>query len=94
MLQRKIEDVPTRTELVQYERRFVELYDQVSSRLEETRNYYDSYNTLDDTKRFLAKEVSLLKSIETGFPAACASKSGRAAFVKQLDDIIDGMHTH
>jgi hypothetical protein len=29
MLQRQIDDVPTRTELVQYERRFVELYDQV-----------------------------------------------------------------
>jgi hypothetical protein len=28
MLQRRIDDVPTRTELIQYERRFVELYDQ------------------------------------------------------------------
>jgi len=29
---RLIDDVPTRTELIQYERRFSELYDQVRSR--------------------------------------------------------------
>ena len=29
LLRRKIDDVPTRAELVQYERRFVELYEQV-----------------------------------------------------------------
>ena len=37
LIQRKIDDIPTRTELVQYERRFVELYDQVASKLDETR---------------------------------------------------------
>ena len=30
LIQRKIDDIPTRTELVQYERRFVELHDQVA----------------------------------------------------------------
>ena len=54
---RIIDDVPTRTELIQYERRFVELYQQVAWKLEETRKYYDMYNTLETTLTFLQKEV-------------------------------------
>jgi hypothetical protein len=60
---RKIDDVPTRTEMIQYERRFVELYQQVGLKLEETRRYYAMYNTLDKTREFLSKEVKLIDSI-------------------------------
>ena len=56
---RVIDDTPTRTELIQYERRFVELYQQSAWKLEETRKYYDVYNTLETTLGFLQKEVSL-----------------------------------
>lgn len=55
---RHIDDVPTRTELIQYERRFVELYQQVAWKLEETKKYYSMYNTLDTTLTFLQKEVN------------------------------------
>ena len=54
---RIIDDVPSRTELIQYERRFVELYQQVSWKFEENRKYYDLYNTLDEQRNFLQKEV-------------------------------------
>jgi hypothetical protein len=40
---RVIDDIPTRSELIQYERRFVELYQQVAWKLEETRKYYAMY---------------------------------------------------
>lgn len=56
---RTIDDTPTRTELIQYERRFAELYQQVAWKLEETRKYYAIYNTLDSTHSFLSKEVIL-----------------------------------
>ncbi len=56
-LQRAIDDCPTRTELIQYERRFVELYQQVSWKLDETRKYFDIYNTLETTLTFIQKEV-------------------------------------
>ena len=54
---RTIDDIPTRTELIQYERRFAELYQQVAYKLQETRKYYSLYNTLDSTLGFLQKEV-------------------------------------
>jgi len=49
---RSIDDIPTRTELIQYERRFGELYQQVAWKLEETRKYYDFYNQLDTSLGF------------------------------------------
>ena len=56
-LSRAIDDVPTRSELIQYERRFVELYDQVARKLDETRKYYETYNMLVACKDLLSKEV-------------------------------------
>merc|ERR1712216_956882 len=56
-VQRQIDDIPTRAELMQYERRFRELYQQVASKSEETKKYYDSYNTLEEKKGYLTKEA-------------------------------------
>lgn len=60
LLQRKIDEVPSRAELSQYQRRFVELYNQVSSTHRETKQFYTLYNTLDDAKRYISKEVSIV----------------------------------
>ncbi len=38
---RSLDDVPSRAELVQYERRFAELYEEVAGKLEENRKYVD-----------------------------------------------------
>merc|ERR1719171_2870086 len=66
-LQRQIDDIPTRAELMQYERRFRELYQQVASKSEETKKYYDSYNMLEEKKGYLTKEASLINSIHENF---------------------------
>lgn len=67
-MQRQIDNVPDRTELAQYQRRFLELYNQVSAKHRETKQFYTLYNTLDDTKLYLAKELSLLNSIYETYP--------------------------
>ena len=54
---RAIDDIPTRIELVQYERRFHELYEQIGIKLNETKKYFSMYNTLSDMVTFLQKEV-------------------------------------
>ena len=46
---RIIDDIPTRTELIQYERRFTELYQQVAVKLGENKKYVKMYNTLEET---------------------------------------------
>ena len=76
----QIDELPTRAELLQYERRFVELYQQVclcvcvcvcvaasdpdhrwssqvAAKLDETRKYYDTYNTLREKCSLLDKQA-------------------------------------
>uniref|UniRef100_K3X990 Uncharacterized protein n=1 Tax=Globisporangium ultimum (strain ATCC 200006 / CBS 805.95 / DAOM BR144) TaxID=431595 RepID=K3X990_GLOUD len=88
---RKIDEIPTRIELVQYEKRFLELYEEVALTLEETRKYYCTYNTLQTTQEFLEKEISLINSIHENFDVAMSSKTATQAFFMQLDGIIQNV---
>jgi len=88
LIERKIDDIPERSELTQYQRQFVELYEQVASKFTETRQYYNFYNTLEDTKAYLSKEVSILNSINDSYKGSMGSKSTREAFVESLNNIL------
>lgn len=85
-LQRRLDDIPSRAELTQYQKRFVELYNQgiirslnnrycsnfdffflVGAKHNETKKFYTLYNTLDDTRMYLEKELNLLNSIYDNF---------------------------
>lgn len=90
-LQRRIDEVPSRAELSQYQRRFVELYNQVASKHRETKQFFTLYNTLDDTKLYLNKEVQLLNSIHDNFRQAMSSPANKEAFLKQFEQIVEGV---
>jgi hypothetical protein len=87
LLMRQVDDVPTSAELMQYERRFRELYSQVASKLEETRRYFALFNTLEEKKSYLGKEVSLLNSIHENFTKA--ANSGNAANKERVVDSVE-----
>ncbi|RXM33986.1 Coiled-coil domain-containing protein 93 [Acipenser ruthenus] len=61
ILQRKIDEVPSRAELTQYQKRFIELYGQVAATHKETKQFFTLYNTLDDKNVFLEKEMEKKK---------------------------------
>jgi len=88
---RSIDDIPTRAELLQYESRFVELYELVAEKLKETRKYFALYNTLEESHRYMANEVTLLNQISEGFPKAMKSKPGRDNLIEQLKNILEGV---
>ena len=91
-LQWKIDDVPARAELNQYQQRFIELYNHVAATHKETKQFYTLYNTLDDTKLYLEKEVNLLTSIHDSFElAAKASSNSKDQFLGQLENILTGV---
>lgn len=90
-LTRQLDDVPGRSELTQYQKRFLELYNQVSAKHKETKQYYTLYNTLDDSKLYLSKELSLLNSIQDNYNEAMASASGKEQFLKQFEAIVAGV---
>ena len=91
LLSRKLEDIPTRPELIQYERRFEELYDTVQAKLKETRKYFAAYNVLADTKKYLNKEISLLNSIHQQVQPALETVKGKSSLVDALSSIEDGV---
>ncbi|KAK1942736.1 Coiled-coil domain-containing protein 93 [Phytophthora citrophthora] len=88
---KQIDEIPTRIELVQYEKRFIELYDEVALTLDETRKYYCVYNTLKTTHEFLEKEISLINSINENFDVAMGSKTATQAFFIQIENIIENV---
>eukprot|EP00003_Mantamonas_plastica_P005567 TRINITY_DN1448_c0_g2_i3.p1 TRINITY_DN1448_c0_g2~~TRINITY_DN1448_c0_g2_i3.p1 ORF type:complete len:554 (+),score=244.01 TRINITY_DN1448_c0_g2_i3:2770-4431(+) len=89
-IQRKIDEIPSRAELIQYEKRFLELFEQVTATLSETKKYYSSYNTLEDSKTYISKELSLLSSINDNV-REISSKTGREKFGEQIEGINDGV---
>jgi len=91
LLNRKLEDIPTRPELIQYERRFEELYDTVQAKLKETRKYFAQYNVLADTKKYLQKEISILNSIHQQIQPALETVRGKSSLVTALASIEDGV---
>ncbi|XP_053327909.1 coiled-coil domain-containing protein 93 isoform X2 [Spea bombifrons] len=91
VLQRKIDEVPSRAELTQYQKRFIELYGQVSATHKETKQFFTLYNTLDDKKVYLEKEVNLLNSIHDNFQQAMSSSGTREQFLRQMEQIVDGI---
>jgi len=90
-INRLIDEIPTRAELLQYERRFVELYELVSEKLVETRKYFAMYNTLEEKYEFMQQEVKLLNSVVEGFPTAMKSKGGREKLLSQFQKILEGV---
>ncbi|XP_029314615.1 coiled-coil domain-containing protein 93 [Cottoperca gobio] len=91
ILQRKIDEVPSRAELTQYQKRFIELYSQVSATHKETKQFFTLYNTLDDKKVYLEKEVNLLNSIHDNFHQAMSSSAAKEQFIRQMEQIVEGI---
>ncbi|KAL0280264.1 UNVERIFIED_CONTAM: hypothetical protein PYX00_001608 [Menopon gallinae] len=87
-LQRQLDEVPGRGELAQYQRRFLELYNQVAQKHEETKRFYTMYNTLDDKKLYLSKELSLLNSVLDNYSEAMSNSIDKEDFMRQFESIV------
>ncbi|KAG6554425.1 hypothetical protein Mapa_004342 [Marchantia paleacea] len=91
LLQRRLGEIPSQTELMQYERRFVELYLHIQRKLRETRKYFATYNALAEANELTVKELSLLNSIHSQFEVAMMTPGGRAKFVSSMEGIANGV---
>ncbi len=89
---RKIDDIPTRSELIQYERRFEELYLEAAMKLGDTKKFYTLYNSLDTQLSFLQKEVKLLNSISDNFDQAMQSAPSKLEYLSQCSNIVGGVN--
>ncbi|KAM1200754.1 hypothetical protein ACFX2I_016992 [Malus domestica] len=89
-VQRRIDEVPSQSELVQYECRLSELNAQIQGKLQQTRKYYATYNALLEIKELILKETSLLNSISSQFQEASSTTDGSMKLVNSMEGIIKG----
>lgn len=66
----------------------------VSAKHRETKQFYTLYNTLDDTKLYLEKEMSLLNSIYENYGNAMQTYNSREQFVQQFEQIVEGVRVN
>jgi hypothetical protein len=88
---RAIDEIPTRAELLQYERRFVELYELIANKLIETKKYYSLYNTLNENYDYLNNQSNLLKSIIENFPLVIKQSNGSNAFQASINKAVEAI---
>jgi hypothetical protein len=74
-LLRKLDDIPSRAELNQYQTRFFDLNTQSSLTLREHKQFFALYNTQTNKQACLTQEVNILNSIHDNYDKAMLSAS-------------------
>jgi len=90
-VKRKIDQVPSRRELQQYQRQFVEVFEQMGIKYTETKQYVNTFNACEKIRVALDHETKLLDSIQEKYPTIKNSKAGREKFLSSLKEILEGM---
>ena len=63
----------------------------MAAKLDETRKYFNTYNTLERQHGLITKEASLLQSVVDGFGSAMAKKKEKDVFLRKLESIVAGL---
>ena len=87
ILQRRLENTPSKTEMVQYQRRFAELYDLINLKLEENKKFFNNYNSLLEVRRLIGLQVDLLSTFQTGYKGS-KKKKDKEAFLGRVKEAI------
>ncbi|KAI6680119.1 hypothetical protein NL676_034000 [Syzygium grande] len=90
-VKRQLEDVPSQSELIQYERRFSELNMNIAEIHRQTCKYYATYNALLEIKELMLKETSLLNSLNSQFQDAISDTAGRLKLIDSMEGILKGI---
>lgn len=90
-LRKKLDSVPSKSEVNQYRKRFVELYQSIASRNLDIKKFYIFFNSLQDTRLYLKKEINLLDSIFDNLSTAKHSAISKNEFLLQFQQIVDGI---
>ena len=89
-IERTLDDIPGRVELNQYQRQFFELFDTISNKQTEHKQYTISFNTFLDRKKYIKTEVDILENIikDSGWKRAMSSKDSKKNFLASLEMIV------
>ncbi|KAK2962458.1 putative Coiled-coil domain-containing protein (DUF2037) [Blattamonas nauphoetae] len=88
-LQRQLDEVPSRPELLQYQTRFIELFQLIGQMFSETRKYYTTFNGLLSKKESIEKETNTIRSIIEAFPISMKNKQAQQKLVESIETIVE-----
>jgi hypothetical protein len=83
---------PTKVELLQFERRFAELYEQMTLKSDEHRRHVTTFNSLSTKVSLIEGQLSLLKSIRDGFIASKSNPRAASELLSQFPTILEGFN--
>lgn len=87
-LYRKLDSKPNDLEICQYQRRYIELHQQLISNNKHLKKLFALFNSLDSTRHYLTKEINLLDSIFDNLDLTNNSPENQFQFLKQFQEII------
>ena len=87
-LERKLDDVPSNYELAQYQKRFLELDNQMAAEFSQTQQFYTLYNALEAQRIQMVRENSMLNSILEGLPVGKTGQAQKEHFLRQLEELV------
>lgn len=87
-LLKKLDSSPNELEIDQYQKRYIELHQQLISKNKHLKKLFALFNSLDSTKHYLTKEINLLDSIFENLDLTNDSSENRFQFLKQFQEII------
>lgn len=92
-LHRVLDDVPSRGELLQYEKRFLELFEEINATREEIDKRFAAYNFYNEERKLQAQEGELVASVHSSFVPAMRSASGQRQFLEQASRFVESART-
>jgi chromosome segregation ATPase len=69
VVQRKIENCPSKIEITQFHKRLVELFDNLNLKSEENRRYVNLFNTVMETRKLFRQQTDYMREINDSYKA-------------------------
>lgn len=93
IIQRKIENCPSKIEITQFHKRLVELFDNMNLKAEENRKYINLYNTVQETKRLFGQQKKYLHEINASY-RACKGKKEKEQLKNNIQATLAAIQTN
>ena len=93
IVQRKIENCPSKIEITQFHKRMVELFDNLNLKAEENRRYINLYNTVQETKKLFSQEKMYLNEINGSY-RNCKGKKEKEVLKNNIRATLDAIKSN
>lgn len=90
LLTRKIQVFPSKLELIQYQKRFQELYDQINHISEKSKNIMNDLNSKEEVLKLLNQKLEIFVQLREGYKQ-CKSKKDKETFKESLQGVMDSL---